>query len=393
MPQVNPEVLRWARESAGLSPGEAVEKLGLRAARGIPPITRLQALEEGEAAPTRAMLSKMAAQYRRPLVTFYLERPPPKGERGTDFRTVSVRRSSGEEAMLDALARRLLARQELLKSALLDEDAEPLSFIGSVSLGDGVPAVVAALRETLGLPVDAFRAAQGRGAAFRLLRARVEETGVFVLLAGSLGSHQTNIEVEVFRGMALADEIAPFVVVNPHDSSGARCFTLLHELAHLWLGQTGVSGGLPRSPVERFCNDVASEYLLPDADFTEFRVTDETDVSAWASAISARAAELNVSSSMLAYRLFRAGSIDETLWNEVSGLFRTQWLKGRKRRRARMKTQTGGPGYYRQMNHQLGSSLVQLTGRLMASGALTTTKAGRVLGVRPKTVHMLVAGP
>ena len=58
-----------------------------------------------------------------------------------------------------------------------------------------------------------------------------------------------------------------------------------------------------------------------------------------------------------------------------------------------MKTQTGGPGYYRQMNHQLGSSLVQLTGRLMASGARTTTKAGRVLGVRPKTVHMLVAGP
>ena len=393
MPQVNPEVLRWARESAGLSPGEAVTKLGLKAARGIPPDVRLRALEEGEAAPTRAMLSKMAAQYRRPLVTFYLERPPPKGERGTDFRTVSAERSSGEEALLDALVRRLLARQELLKSALLDEDAEPLPLIGSASLDDGVPAVVASLREALGLPVAVFRAAQGRDAAFRLLRARVEETGVFVLLAGNLGSHHTNIEVEVFRGMALADEIAPFVVVNPHDSPGARCFTLLHELAHLWLGQTGVSGGLPRSPVERFCNDVASEYLLPDADLAGFRVAAETDVSAWASAISAHAAEFNISSSMLAYRLFRGGGIDETMWNEVSALFRTQWLRGRKRRRERTKAQTGGPSYYRQMKHQLGSSLVDLTGRLMASGALTTTRAGRVLGVRPKIVHALVAGP
>lgn len=393
MPNVNPEVLRWARESAGLAPAEAVAKLGLKAAHGIPPVDRLRALEEGEAAPTRAMLSKMAAQYRRPLVTFYLEHSPPKGERGTDFRTVSDERSSGEEALLDALARRLLARQALLKSALRDEDAEPIPFIGSMSLDDGVPAVVASLREALGLSVDAFRAAPSPDAAFRLLRARVEETGIFVLLAGNLGSHHTNIEVEVFRGMALADEIAPFVVVNPHDSSGARCFTLLHELTHLWLGQTGVSGGLPKSPVERFCNDVASEYLLPDADFTGFRVADETDVSAWARAISARAAELNVSSSMLAYRLFRRGSIDETLWNEVSGLFRTQWLKGRKRRRERMKTQTGGPSYYGQMKHQLGSSLVDLTGRLMASGTLTTTKAGRVLGVRAKTVHALVAGP
>ena len=131
------------------------------------------------------------------------------------------------------------------------------------------PAVVASLRETLGLSVDAFRAAAGRDAAFRLLRARVEETGIFVLLTGNLGSHHTNIEVEVFRGMALADEIAPFVVVNPHDSSGARCFTLLHELTHLWLGQTGVSGGLPKSPVERFCNDVASEYLLPRCGFRQ----------------------------------------------------------------------------------------------------------------------------
>ena len=68
MPQVNP--VSWARETAGLSPEAAVRKLGIKDARGVAAIDRLTALESGEVAPTRAMLSKMARKYRRPLVTF-----------------------------------------------------------------------------------------------------------------------------------------------------------------------------------------------------------------------------------------------------------------------------------------------------------------------------------
>ena len=72
MPQLNPAILSWARETAGLTREAAVGKLGLRDARGVAAIDRLAALESGEAVPTRAMLSKMAKQYRRPVLTFYL---------------------------------------------------------------------------------------------------------------------------------------------------------------------------------------------------------------------------------------------------------------------------------------------------------------------------------
>ena len=85
-----------------------------------------------------------------------------------------------------------------------------------------------------------------------------------MLVLGDLGSYHTELNVEVFRGFALADEFAPFVVINPRDSAAARCFTLLHELVHLWLGEPGISGGDPLDPVEVFCNKVASNFLLPD---------------------------------------------------------------------------------------------------------------------------------
>ena len=71
--------------------------------------------------------------------------------------------------------------------------------------------------------------------AFRLLRSRTEDAGVFVLLKGDLGSHHTAIDVEVFRGLAIADDVAPFVVINDNDSRAAWSFTLLHELTHLLL--------------------------------------------------------------------------------------------------------------------------------------------------------------
>ena len=76
MPRINGQILRWAREAAGLTPDQAVRKLQLRSARGVSGTERLRNLEENEEAPSRAMLVKMAKQYRRPLLTFYMSAPP-----------------------------------------------------------------------------------------------------------------------------------------------------------------------------------------------------------------------------------------------------------------------------------------------------------------------------
>ena len=82
---------------------------------------------------------------------------------------------------------------------------------------------------------------------------------MFVLLKGDLGSHHTAIDVEVFRGLAIADDVAPFVVINDNDSRAARSFTLLHELTHILLGQSGFRGMRVEAEIEKFCDDVAAE--------------------------------------------------------------------------------------------------------------------------------------
>ena len=89
MPNVNPHLLVWARETADLSREKAVKKLQFGDAHGIAAVDRLAALESGTSHPTRSMLVKMSKQYRRPLVTFYLEELPRKSSHGADFRTLS----------------------------------------------------------------------------------------------------------------------------------------------------------------------------------------------------------------------------------------------------------------------------------------------------------------
>jgi Zn-dependent peptidase ImmA (M78 family) len=97
------------------------------------------------------------------------------------------------------------------------------------------------------------------------------------LLIGNLGSHHTTIDVTTFRGFALSDDVAPFIVINDQDAQAAWSFTLLHELTHLWLGQTGVSGARAEQKIERFCNDVAGEVLLPIEELSGLTIANHED--------------------------------------------------------------------------------------------------------------------
>jgi len=147
MPKVNPAILRWARETAGLDQAEAAERLKIRDARGVAALDRLKALEDGEDTPSRPLLVRMAKQYRRPLLTFYLGSPPPQGDRGQDFRTLPRDQPPDDEPLLDALIRDVQARQSMIRSALLDEDdVQLLDFIGSETAESGVEALVASIR-------------------------------------------------------------------------------------------------------------------------------------------------------------------------------------------------------------------------------------------------------
>ena len=127
----------------------------------------------------------------------------------------------------------------MVRAALEDEDeAEPLAFVGSRQMSDGRETVLRSLRTLIGVDTETYYGQPNADAAFGLLRRAAEDAGAFVVLQGNLGSHHTAMDTNIFRGFSLADEVAPFIVINDNDSRAAWSFTLLHELAHLLLGQT-----------------------------------------------------------------------------------------------------------------------------------------------------------
>ena len=220
MPKVNPDILVWARETAGLSPESAVKKLSIRDTKKASALDRLSGYESGAEDPSRPLLLRMAKQYRRPLLTFYLPKPPAKGDRGADFRTLAKEVPTADAALLDALIREMRARQSMVRAVLEDEDEEaPLPFIGSHAIADGQPAVLDSLRTLLNVKLPDYRAQRDANAAFSFLRDRAEREGIFVLLKGDLGSYHTALELDVFRGFSIADDIAPFIVINDRDGN------------------------------------------------------------------------------------------------------------------------------------------------------------------------------
>lgn len=395
MPEVNPEILTWARETNGLTPEEAAKKLGFRDTRKRTAVERLRDYETGQDAPSRSVLTKMAKQYRRPLIAFYLSYPPPRGDRGTDFRTVRSRAYTDADAVvLDALIRDVRARQSMVRAALEAEDeAEHLSFIGSKTTSDGRTTALAALRAVIGVSLTEFRSRPNAEEGFSLLRKAAEGARVFVLLKGDLGSYHTAIDLEVFRGFAIADDVAPFVVINDRDARSAWSFTLLHEMVHLLLGQTGIGRSVADSELERFCDGVAGDFLLPPEDLAHLQVSNaKLSDRAVEQRIGNFARERNLSRTMVAYQAHRFGLIDQEDFNRIYHSFRQQWLDDRDARRESSRGQNVRVDYYRVRRHRTGSGLISLVSRMLSAEALSTTKAAKILGVRPHQVQAMISG-
>jgi Zn-dependent peptidase ImmA (M78 family) len=387
MTNINHKILSWARETAELSKEKAARKLQIKDGKTATAEEKLMVYENGIKAPSRSMLLKMSKTYRRPLLTFYLDKPPRIGDRGEDFRTLPDYFEE-ENAYVDTLIRDIKARQSLAREALIDEGEDfKVEFIGKCKVDQGVYHISRLLKKVLKFNMDEYRSQHTYGDAFKYLRDKVEEVGVFVLLQGNLGSHHTNISVAAFRGFALSDSIAPFLIINDRDAKSAWSFTLLHEMVHLSLGQTGVSGAYAEKQIEKFCNDVASEILLPSTEFTNFRPT-SLDFENIKEEISKYALLKKISNSHIAYRLYRGGIIDKGLWRQLNEFYQQQWSVRRDKEKEKNRQSKGGPSYYVVKKYKLGA-LVNLAQRFAYSGALTTTKAGLLLNIRPLKVHRL----
>lgn len=392
--QINHRMFLWGRETAGLSIEEAAEKLGLKDTAKARAVDKLRALEAGERAPSRTQLLRAVAAYRRPLIAFYLPEPPRRGQRGEDFRTATGGVSARDNAILDALLRDVRARQQMLREVLQDQDeARPLPFVASASKEHGAAIVAGAIRSALGITAEHQTLAKGPAGLFSLLREAAERIGVYVLLAGDLGSYHSDISEEVFRGVALADDVAPFVVINDNDAMPARAFTLVHELAHIWIGASGVSGplrGLPDNVIERLCNNVAGEFLLPSEAVPDMSHLRGANVQLVLGATERIADVWNISQGAVTYRFAQKNWIPPDVASDLFRLFAERWRREKQRTRATRSPDETGPSYYVVRRNRLGAALLSVVRRALQGEAITHTKAARILGVSPSSVEQLL---
>lgn len=391
MPVVNPALLEWARTTAGYDLETAAQRIGLNPARGLSGAERLELIESGDVEPSDALLSRMSKQYRRPLLAFFLPEPPRGDEIGEDFRTLP-QRADPANTYLSALLRDVKARQSLAREIREDEDAGVNRFVGSQRAESGVIRVAEAIARDIQFERQTFRAARTVEEAFNYLRACTEEAGVFVVLAGSLGSWQTAIDASVFRGFAIADQIAPFVVINDQDAKTAWSFTLLHELAHLWLNAPGISGPTADAGIEQFCNEVAASILVPSAELNGLALGEGLQIGELAQAISDFATARRVSRSMIAYQLFRSRRIGRAIWEQLTNRFELEWRQLRQARRDAAREVEGGPNWYVVRRHRIGNGLLNLVRAGVADGSVTPTRAAKLLGVKPMNVYALLFG-
>ena len=229
---VEPELYRWAVERSRVDPHELQRRF-----------PKLAEWQTGEASPTFKQLERFATATRSPFGYFFLPEPPEDRLPVADFRTVTGAAQSGPSAdLLDTLYA-MQRRQDWLREVMVEAEADPLAFAGSARLGDAPEAVGREMRRALGFGDGWASQVRSWQDAVMELRRAIERLGVMAVINGVVGNNTHRpLDVEEFRGFALADPYAPLIFVNGADAKSAQMFTLAHELAHIWLDMEGLSG-------------------------------------------------------------------------------------------------------------------------------------------------------
>ena len=369
---VKPEMLRWARERSG----RGTDYLQKR-------FPQLEAWERVSVLPTFKQLEDFAKAMHTPIGYLFLKEPPVEELPVRDFRTmggVEVNRPSPD--LLDTLYL-CQQRQDWYRDEARTAGEPPLEFVGSLDAAVDISFAGACLRDALGFDVQQRRGLATWSEALRQFIEQADALGILVMVSGIVGNNtQRRLNPEEFRGFALSDSLAPLVFINGADTKAAQMFTLAHEIAHLWLGESGVSNtqavSTPDQAVERWCNQVAAELLAPAE-----LVSDEFDPNA----------ELNTEANRLARRfkvstlviLRRIHDMGELSRDEFRSIYREEIgrLQDLQRSRGGDAIRNVGP----RVSKRLARALVVST----LEGRTSYTESFRLLGVTKLSTFESVA--
>ncbi|MBI4704305.1 MAG: ImmA/IrrE family metallo-endopeptidase [Deltaproteobacteria bacterium] len=368
---VRGDVLRWARESAGLDVEAVAKRLKVK------PDT-VAAWEEAGARLPVVRLREVAQVCKRPIAALLLARPPAEPPGPADFRTVpDAERKALSPRTIVALRR--ARRVQRLARELASTTRLPFGpQLDRVSLSDDPNAAATTVRQALGITFDQQRSWRSASQALRRWSQAVERRGVLVV--------QASMAVEEIRGVSLGDVVPPVVVVSTKDPATARCFSLFHELGHVLLASPGMCDPFAdesasatttdKSSVrctEVFCNRFAGAILVPEVDLRGI-VGSRADGGSWSDErLGALADAFCVSREAMLLRLVSLGGATPDFYRRK----REQW-----RAASRVVGPRHGPKPAQRCLRNNGAAFVALTLEAHERGAITRRDVGDYLAIQ-----------
>lgn len=260
---VKKTLLDWAAERSGINP----EQLRLR-------FPKLEEWRSGTTEPTMNQLEDFSSYTHAPMGYLLLSEPPVEIIPIPDFRTVAHSRFSHPSPDLLEMIYICQQRQEWYRDFARETGEMPLPFVGKATIHSDIKKTASDIRNTIGLDLEKRSTYSTWTDALRSSINHADEAGILVMCSGVvLNNNYRHLDPQEFRGFSLADDLAPLVFINGSDTKAAQMFTLAHELAHIWLGSTGLSD-IPtenesQNETEKWCNQVAAEILVPFVNLCE----------------------------------------------------------------------------------------------------------------------------
>lgn len=361
---INPAMLRWARDRVGFDIEAAAKAAHVKA-------EQLERWEQGEDQPTFKQAQDMAQALQAPFGFFFLQQPPQEPPLLPDLRTVGGAPLEQPSVNLLDTIKQALQRQAWYADHLREQGTEPLPFVGRFTAQAEPRAVAADIRRVLGVAVETGQSAWED--VHRKLIQAAEAAGVLVMRSGMVGNNtRRKLDVSEFRGFAISHPTAPVVFINAADAPAARLFTLVHELAHLWLGSSGISNASPGNTrqEEVACNAIAGEFLAPADAFTQAWAAASPE---WPLRLAELARRFHVSQLVVARRALDLGLIQRDTYSHfyLAELERFRQLEGQ------------GGSYYRNAGAKNSARFAKAVMAEAFSGRLLLRDAGKLLGVQP----------
>ncbi len=376
--RINPHILRWARERLEL-PSEIVAKRA-----GTRP-EKIGIWEEGKSQPTFRQLRLLAKALYVPMGYFFLESPPELAPAIPDFRRIPSSFKGKYSIDLQEVLNDALRKRDWYRDWRLSEGSQALEFVGKFKRDNAIVEIVEDIQKTLGIETFPGEGKRSWYDALRYLIERVENAGMMVFQRGVVGSNNNRkLRVEEFRGFAIADSYAPLIFINSNDSIAARLFTLAHELVHLWTGTSGISNPeitpetIINEPedIERFCNRVAAEFLVPQKLFLSLWQTE----TAILENITRLSRIFRVSGFVILLRGLHLRMIGYDDFADIYDHLQREALKNEKKEKG------SGGNFYATLLSRNSKRFVRELIYAVGEGRALYREAARLLNVKPATV-------